>query len=162
MNAPLHPVAALGRRKALPRPFRRVARKLPHVPSSAVVAAMLNLLLRRRLPREALERLGERIFFIEAQDAGLLMAFRCRDGRFYPAPPFEVPALRIRVNAADFVTFVDEREAPAGFRIDASGVAGDPVLATAVREALARLDVARTRKLVARVVRHVERVNRQD
>ncbi len=41
-------------------------------------------------------------------------------------------------------------------------VVGDPQVASAVRETLARLDVTHARKLIARVVRHVERAARPD
>ncbi len=167
MNAPIMPTAAMRRlvarrHKTLPRPIRRLVRNLPRVPSSAVVAAMLNLTLRRKLPRETLERLGDRLFFIEVRDADLVMAFRYRHPRFFPVPPVGEPALRFRVNAADFTALAEPQEVPEGLFLHDLVVVGDPQVASGVRETLARLDVTHARKLLARVVRHVERASRPD
>lgn len=161
MNAPIMPTAAMRRRKALPRPIRQLVRRLPHVPSSAVVAAMLNLTLRRRLPPETLAALGDRLFFIEVRDAELTMAFRYQHPRFFPVPPVGEPALRFRVNASDFTALAEPQEQPEGLFLNDLVVVGDPEIATAVRETLARLDVTHARKLLARMVRHVERESRR-
>jgi predicted lipid carrier protein YhbT len=137
-------------------------RHLPRVPSSAVVAAVLNLTLRHHLSRETLDRLGERVFYIDVRDAQMLMAFRCRGGRFIPVPPVEPPALTFRVDAANFTALVEPREGSPGLCLDALSVVGDPVIAAGVRKALAELDATRVRKLLARVARHVRRVHGGD
>lgn len=157
MNAPIMPTAAMRRRKALPRPIRQLVRRLPHVPSSAVVAAMLNVTLRRKLPPETLAKLGNRLFFIEVRDAELTMAFRYEHPRFFAVPPVGEPVLRFRVNASDCTALAEPQETPDGPFLHDLVVVGDPEIATAVRDTLARLDVTHARKLIARVVRHVER-----
>jgi predicted lipid carrier protein YhbT len=160
MNAPIMPTAAMRRRKALPRPIRQLVRRLPRVPSSAVVAGMLNVTLRRKLPPETLERLAGRLFFIEVRDAELTMAFRYQHPRFFPVPPVGEPALRFRVNASDCTALADPMETPDGPFLHDLVVVGDPEIAEAVRRTLASLDVTHARKLLARVVRHVERESR--
>lgn len=80
------PLAGVRRRAVLPRPIRTLVRKLPRVPSSAVVAAVLNLMVRRRLPVRVFEHLGDRPFSIEVRDADLVMAFRYSGRRFVPVP----------------------------------------------------------------------------
>jgi predicted lipid carrier protein YhbT len=125
-----------------------------------VVAAVFNLTLRRRLPRETLEQLGERVFFVEVRDADLIMAFKFSNHRFIPVAPAGEPALRFRVNASDFTALAEPVDAPDGIFLTDLVVVGDPQIATAVRETLARLDVTHTRRLLARVVRHVEREQR--
>lgn len=162
MNAPIMPTASMRRRKVLPRPIRQLVRNLPRVPSSAVVAAVLNLTLRRRLPAKTLEDLGDRLFFIEVRDADLVMAFRYRGRRFMPVPPVGEPALRFRVNAADFVALAEPQDAPDGLFLNDLVVVGDPQVATAVRETLARLDVTHARRLLARVARRVQGGGRRD
>lgn len=162
MNAPIMPTAGMRRRKALPRPIRQLVRRLPRVPSSAVVAAVLNLTLRRKLPPETLEKLGDRLFFIEVRDAELVMAFRYRHPRFFPVPPVGEPALRFRVNAADFTALAEPQDLPEGLFLHDLVVVGDPEIAASVRDTLARLDVTHARKLLARAVRHVERACRPD
>ena len=165
MNAPIMPTAGMQRLnarrlKALPRPIRQLVRNLPRVPSSAMVAAVLNLTLRRRLPLETLEQLADRVFFVEVRDADLTMAFRYDNHRFIPVPPVGEPALRFRVNASDFAALAEPADAPDGIILTDLVVVGEPQIATAVRETLARLDVTHTRRLLVRVVRHVERVQR--
>lgn len=160
MNAPIMHTAAMRRHKALPRPIRQLVRNLPRVPSSAVVAAVLNLTLRRRLPRETLERLADRVFFVEVRDADLTMAFKYSNHRFIPVPPVGEPAVRFRVNASDFIALVEPTDGPDGIFLTDLVVVGEPQIAAAVRETIARLDVTHTRRLLARVVRHVERVQR--
>lgn len=160
MNAPIMPTAAMRRRKVLPRPIRQLVRRLPHLPSSAVVATVLNLTLRRRLPRETLDQLEGRVFFVEVRDADLVMAFKASNRRFIPVPPVGEPALRFRVNAADFAVLAEREDRPDGLFLHDLVVVGDPQVAAAVRETLARLDVTHARKLIARVVRHVERTAR--
>ncbi len=162
MNAPLMPTALVRRRKPLPRPIRQMVRRLPHVPSAAVVAAVLNLTLRRQLPPETLAALGDRVFFIEVRDADLVMGFRYRERRFIPVPPVGDPALRFRVNASDFAALALPPEAPAERFLADLVVVGDPAVADSVRATLAALDVVHARKLLARVVRHVERASRMD
>ncbi|MBK8322403.1 MAG: SCP2 sterol-binding domain-containing protein [Betaproteobacteria bacterium] len=157
MNAPIMPTASMRRRKVLPRPIRQLVRNLPHLPSSAVVATVLNLTLRRRLPRETLEQLEGRVFFVEVRDVELVMAFKTSGRRFYPVPPVGEPALRFRVNASDFAVLAEREDRPDGLFLHDLVVVGDPKVAQAVRETLARLDVTHARKLIARVVRHVER-----
>ena len=162
MNAPIMPTASMRRRKVLPRPIRQLVRNLPHLPSSAVVATVLNLTLRRRLPRETLEQLEGRVFFVEVRDVELVMAFKTSGRRFYPVPPVGEPALRFRVNASDFAVLAEREDRPDGLFLHDLVVVGDPQVASAVRETLARLDVTHARKLIARVVRHVERAARPD
>lgn len=157
MNAPIMPPPGMRRRAALPRPIRTLVRKLPRVPSSAVVAAVLNLLVRKRLPVEVFERLGERPFSIEVRDQDLVMAFRYRGRRFIPVPAAGEMALRFRLNASDFATLAAADEAPwSGFLHDLV-VVGEPDLSEKVHEVLRELDVARARRILRRAVRRVLR-----
>ena len=94
------PLAGVRRRAVLPRPIRTLVRKLPRVPSSAVVAAVLNLMVRRRLPVRVFEHLGDRPFSIEVRDADLVMAFRYSGRRFVPVPAAgEVARVRLVLEA---------------------------------------------------------------
>jgi predicted lipid carrier protein YhbT len=121
------------------------------------VAAVLNLLLRKKLPVTVFERLGDRPFSIEVRDMDLAMCFRYVDRRFVPLPPVRVEALRFRVNASDFASLAAPEEDPdTGFLHDLV-VVGDPDIAAEVRSTLARIDVARARRILRRAVRRVER-----
>ena len=155
------PLPGLRRRAVLPRPIRTLVRNLPRVPSSAVVAAMLNLLFRRRLPVTVFERLGERPFSIEVRDADLVMYFRYSGRRFVPVPYTGNAALRFRVNASDFATLAAPEDAPDTLFLHDLVVVGDPEIAAEVRRTLAGIDVARTRRILRRAVRWVERDSRR-
>ncbi|MDH5264947.1 MAG: hypothetical protein OEX21_09385 [Betaproteobacteria bacterium] len=158
MNAPLMPLRGVKRRPVLPPPIRSLVRKLPHVPSSAVVAAVLNLLVRRRLPVRVFEHLGERPFSIEVRDLGLVMAFRFSEQRFVPVPHAGEEPLRFRVNASDFATLAAPEDAPDdGLFLHDLVVVGDPDIAGEVHRAFEGIDVARTRRILRRAVRLVRR-----
>jgi predicted lipid carrier protein YhbT len=160
MNAPIMPAPGLRRRVArpvLPQPIRSLVRKLPRVPSSAVVAAVLNLTLRHRLTPDVLERLAERPFTIVVRDMGLVMAFRYRERQFIPIPYQGPAALSFRVDAADFAALAAPEGDPETRFLHDLVVVGDPEIAAKVRETLQGIDVARTRRLLRRTVRHVER-----
>lgn len=157
MNGPIMPLHGVRRRAALPRPIRTLVRNLPRVPSSAVVAAALNLMLRRRLPVSAFEHLGDRPFSIEVRDIDLVMDFRYVDRRFVPVPHAGEAALRFRVNASDFATLAaPEGEPCEGFLHDLV-ITGDPQIAGEVHEALSGIDVARTRRILRRAARMAAR-----
>jgi len=154
MNAPLMPLRGVKRRAVLPPPIRSLVRKLPHVPSSAVVAAVLNLLVRKRLPVRVFEHLGERPFSIEVRDLDLVMAFRFSERRFVPVPHAGEEPLRFRVNASDFATLAAPEEAPDdGLFLHDLVVVGDPDIAAEVHKALEGIDVVRTRRILRRAVR---------
>lgn len=157
MNGPIMPMPGLKRRPVLPHAIRTMVRSLPRVPSSAVVAAVLNLMVRRRLPLEVFERLGERPFSIEIRDADLVMAFRYSGRRFVPVPHAGEEALRFRVNASDFATLAARDDAPDELFLHDLVVIGEPDIAAQVRKVLAGIDVARTRRILRRAVRMVRR-----
>ncbi len=158
MNAPIMPLHGVRRRAALPRPIRALVRKLPRVPSSAVVAAVLNLMVRRRLPVKVFERLGDRPFSIEVRGPDLVMFFRYAGRRFVPVPAVGEAALRFRVNASDFATLAEPVDAPGDrcFLHDLV-VVGEPDIAGEIHRALAGIDVVRTRRILRRAVRMAER-----
>ena len=162
MNAPIMLMPGVRRRSALPRPIRSLVRGFPRVPSSAIVAAALNLLLRKRLPATVFERLGERPFSIEVRDADLAMCFRYRDGRFVPVPPAPADVLRFRVNAADFAAFAAPEDDPDTDFLHDLVVVGDPEITAAVRKVLADLDVTRARRILRRAARRIERRQRSE
>jgi predicted lipid carrier protein YhbT len=152
------PPLGFRRRAVLPSPIRSLVRSLPRVPSSAVVAAVLNLLVRRRLPVEVFEHLGERPFSIEVRDLDLVMAFRYSGHRFIPVPHAGEEPLRFRVNASDFATLAAPEGAPDdGLFLHDLVVVGDPDLAAEVHRALEGIDVARTRRILRRAVRMVKK-----
>jgi len=157
MNAPIMLLLGQRRRPVLPRPIRTLVRRLPRVPSAAVVAAALNLLLRKKLPTSVFERLDKRPFSIEVRDMDLLMCFRYSDGRFVPVPPVPVEVLRIRVNASDFASFAGPDDDPADDFLHDLVVVGDPEIASEVRKTLAGIDVVRARRILRRAVRRIER-----
>jgi len=157
MNIRNTPERGVSRRPAMPRPIRALVRRLPHVPSSAVVAAVLNLTLRRRLSVEVLDRFSDRPFRIVVRDMGLVMAFRCVQGRFLPVAAVGTASLSFRVDAADFAALAAPEDGVDARFLRDLVVVGDPVIATEVRRAMAGLDVARTRRLLRRAVRHVQR-----
>ena len=157
MNAPIMPLHGVRRRPVLPRPIRALVRHLPRVPSAAVVAAVLNLLVRRRLPVKVFEHLGDRVFTVEVRDLNLVMAFRYLDRRFVPVPCCGEAALRFRVNASDFATLAAPADAPDGNFLHDLVVVGDPDIAVEVHKVLEGIDVVRTRRILRRAVRRVER-----
>ncbi len=157
MNGPIMPLHGVRRRPVLPRPIRTLVRKLPRVPSSAVVAAVLNLLIRRRLPVSVFEQLDERPFTIEVRDLGLVMAFRYCDRRFVPVPCTREAAMRIRLNASDFATLAAPDDEPDELFLHDLVVVGEPDIAAELRKALDGIDVVRTRRILRRAVRRVER-----
>lgn len=153
MVAPLVPEPGPPRRAMLPLRIRTLVRHLPHVPSSAVVATVLNLLLRRRLPADVLERLARQPFVIEVSDAGLSMSFRYRERRFVPVPPEKGMALRFVIQARHFEALAAREGEPVPPFVDHVVVIGDPALAEPVREAVRSIDVGRARRLLRRAVR---------
>lgn len=158
MNGPIMPLHGLRRRPVLPRPIRALVRNLPRVPSSAVVAAVLNLLVRKRLPVKVFEHLGDRPFTLEVRDLDLVMTFRYSGRQFVPVPCGGEAALRFRVNASDFATLAASEGAPDDARfLHDLVVVGDPDIATEVHKALDGIDVMRTRRILRRAVRRVER-----
>ncbi len=162
MNGPIMPLRGFTRRSAVPGSIRTLVRKLPRVPSSAVVAAVLNLTLRRHLPREALERLGERPFTIVVRDMRLVMAFRVSGRRFVAVPAVGDAALSFRVDAADFAALAAPEDDPDTRFLHDLVVLGDPEVASLVRRTLAGLDVVRTRRILRRAVRRVQRDFRRE
>ena len=158
MNGPIMPLHGVRKRAVLPRPIRTLVRNLPRVPSSAVVAAVLNLMVRKRLPVAVFAHLGERPFSIEVRDLDLVMAFRYSGRRFVPVPCAGEAALRFRVNASDFATLAASEDAPPDeFFLHDLVVVGDPDIAAEVHKSLEGLDVARTRRILRRAVRMVGR-----
>ncbi|MBL0142408.1 MAG: hypothetical protein IPP91_10025 [Betaproteobacteria bacterium] len=157
MNGPIMPLHGMRRRAVLPQPIRSMVRKLPRVPSSAVVAAVLNLMIRRRLPITVFEHLGDRPFSIEVRDLDLVMAFRYVGRRFVPVPSSGQAALRFRVNASDFTTLAAPGDAPDALFLHDLVVVGDPDIAQEVHHALEGIDVVRTRRILRRALRRVER-----
>ena len=158
MNGPIMPLHGVRRRPVMPRPIRTLVRKLPRVPSGAVVAAVLNLLVRRRLPLQVFERLGDRPFAIEVRDLDLVMAFRYSGRRFVPVPCAGEAALRVRVNASDFATLAaPEGDPDDGLFLHDLVVIGDPDIADDVHHALDGIDIPRARRILRRAVRIAER-----
>jgi predicted lipid carrier protein YhbT len=157
MNAPIMPPQGMKRRAVLPPPIRTLVRGLPRVPSSAVVATVLNLLVRRRLPVEVFEHLGERPFSIEVRDMDLVMAFRFSGRRFVPVPYAGDSALRFRVNAADFATLAAPTDEPDALFLHDLVVVGEPDIAGEVHRAVCAIDVVRTRRILRRAVRMAQR-----
>jgi predicted lipid carrier protein YhbT len=158
MNGPIMPLHGVRRRAVMPRPIRTLVRKLPRVPSAAVVAAVLNLMVRRRLPLQVFERLGDRPFAVEVRDLDLVMAFRYSGRRFVPVPFAGEAALRVRVNASDFATLAAPEDAPDdGLFLHDLVVIGDPDIADDVHHALDGIDIPRTRRILRRAVRMAER-----
>jgi predicted lipid carrier protein YhbT len=158
MNGPIMPLLGVKRRAVLPQPIRTLVRRLPHVPSSAVVAAVLNLMVRRRLPVTVFEHLGDRPFSIEVRDADLVMAFRYSGRRFVPVPAAGEAALRFRVNASDFATLAAPEDAPDDGRfLHDLVVVGDPDIAQEVHRALEGIDIVRTRRILRRALRMAQR-----
>ena len=158
MNGPIMPLHGVRRRPVIPRPIRTLVRKLPRVPSAAVVAAVLNLMVRRRLPLQVFERLGDRPFAVEVRDLDLVMAFRYSGRRFVPVPSAGEAALRVRVNASDFATLAAPEEAPDdGLFLHDLVVVGDPDIAAEVHKALEGIDIVRTRRILRRAVRLTRR-----
>lgn len=145
------------RRPVLPRPIRTLVRRLPRVPSAAVVAAVLNLLLRKKLPISVFERLGDRPFAIEVRDMDLAMCFRFREGRFVPVPTVPVDVLRFRVNASDFASLAAPEDDPDTAFLHDLVVVGEPEIAMEVRRTLEAIDVVRARRILRRAVRRFER-----
>jgi len=157
MNGPIMPLHGVRRRAVLPRPIRTLVRHLPRVPSAAVVATVLNLLVRKRLPMAVFEHLGVRPFSIEVRDMDLVMDFRYMGKRFVPVPHAREAALRFRVNASDFATLAAPDDAPDELFLHDLVVIGDPGIAEEVHHALEGIDVARTRRILRRAVRMAER-----
>lgn len=157
MNGIVMPLHGVRRRAVLPQPIRTLVGRLPRVPSSVVVAAVLNLMLRKRLPGEVFERLGGRPFSIDVRDMNLVMAFRCIGRRFVPVPHGGEVALRFRVNASDFATLAEPSDVADAHFLHDLAVEGDPGIAAEVRRALDEIDVVRTRRTLRRAVRRAER-----
>ena len=157
MNGPIMLMPGVRRRPVLPKPIRTLVRRLPRVPSSAVVAAALNLLLRKQLPVSVFERLGERPFSVEVRDLDLVMCFRYSDRHFVPVPLVPVEALRFRVNASDFASLAAPEDDPDTRFLHDLVVVGDPEIAAEVRKTLAGIDVVRARRILRRVARRLER-----
>jgi len=157
MSGPIMLLPGVRRRPVLPKPIRSLVRRLPRVPSAAVVAAVLNLLLRKKLPVTVFERLGDRTFSIEVRDMDLAMCFRFRAGRFVPVPPVPTDALRFRVNASDFASLAAPEDDPDTAFLHDLVVVGDPEIAQEVRSTLEAIDVVRARRILRRAVRRLQR-----
>ena len=121
------------------------------------MAAVLNLLVRKRLPMEVCKDLGERPFTIEIRDQDLVMAFRCSGRRFYPVPATGETALRFRINASDFATLAAPGDEPDEHFLHDLVVVGDPAIAGRVHAVIRGIDVIRARRILRRAVRRVVR-----
>lgn len=151
------PVSGAKRRPALPSPIRSLVRHLPHVPSSAVVATALNVILNRRLGADVFARLADRPFVIEVRDLDLEMTFRRCGRRFVPVPPTANPALRVRLNASNFAVLAGPVDDPDVRFLPDVTVVGDPSLTGKVRAVLAAIDVRHVRRGLWRASRLVGR-----
>ena len=85
----------------LTRPFSRLVSRLPH-PGSVVFAAMLNVSLRRDLPRDVYLLLTGRRVEIAVSDWGVRFRIGVTPGRFVPLAASAVIDLSITATARDF------------------------------------------------------------
>jgi predicted lipid carrier protein YhbT len=86
----------------VPAAMRRLVASLPLQPPSAVLAAVLNRVLRPRLPADAAQLLADRVVEIEVQDLGVRCRLMLARGRFRAAGSGPV-TLRIAAPATSYL-----------------------------------------------------------
>src|SRR5690606_5598175 len=86
----------------MPEPIGALVARLPQWPPSAVLAAALNIGLRRELERQALERPRDRVIRLELRNGGIRLTLTF-DGAAFRALPATVPAdVTIAADVWDF------------------------------------------------------------
>ena len=149
----MSPMAA-NTRPRLPDPVRAVMRRLPRLPASSIFATGLNVTLRRKFPRDVLERLEGYTFVIAVEDAGLELAFLVRRGRFAPVAAVSEPVLRFRAAAWDFAAIAaGTADSDTLFFNRRLVVEGDTEIALLVKNTLDTIEIPRTRKLLRRAMK---------
>lgn len=87
----------------VPPALRRFVASLPMQPPSTVLAAVLNRVLRPRLPADAARLLADRVVEIEVQDLGVRCRLMLSGGRFRAAGGGGPVTLRIAAPAASYL-----------------------------------------------------------
>ena len=122
--------------------------------ASIALATVLNVFLRRRLPREVFERLAGREVSIEVREPAFRASFVVRGRHFAPVRPGTSPCLRFRAAALDFVRLAArEEDADTMFFNRRLVVEGDTEIAVLVKNALDCIEAPRTRSLLRRLLR---------
>jgi predicted lipid carrier protein YhbT len=86
--------------------------RLPQLPPSVALAAMLDLVVTPALDRDVLATLEGKVVRIVVRDAGLTLTVRCRGSRFAPADANVSADTTIGACAHDFALLAARREDP--------------------------------------------------
>jgi predicted lipid carrier protein YhbT len=96
----------------LPAPVAFLVSRLPQLPPSAALAAMLDLVVTPALDRDVLATLEGRVVRIVVRDLGLTLTVHCRGSRFTPADASVDADTTIGACAHDFALLAARREDP--------------------------------------------------
>jgi predicted lipid carrier protein YhbT len=125
----------------IPEPIGALVARLPQWPPSVLLAAALNMGLRRELERQALERLRDKVIRLELRDGGIRLTLTF-DGAAFRALSATVPAdVTIAADVWDFGLLALRKEDPdALFFARRLVMEGDTELGLVVRNMLDALD----------------------
>ncbi|MCC7122199.1 MAG: SCP2 sterol-binding domain-containing protein, partial [Gammaproteobacteria bacterium] len=119
---------------------------------------VLDLGLRRRFPLDVLERLEGHAFTIIVDDANVEVSFCVEHGRFHRVADGTPASLRFRAAAWDYVALAAREADPDTlFFSRRLVVEGDTELALWVKNTLDTIEIPRTRALLRRALRGVQR-----
>lgn len=125
----------------LPAPVGALLARLPAYPGSALLAGLLNRLLRPHLPADVLAILANRGLRIAVRDARLQFDFSCVSSRFVARPAGQVSDLTISASAHDFLRLAQRQEDPDTlFFSRRLSMQGDTELGLVVKNALDALE----------------------
>jgi predicted lipid carrier protein YhbT len=140
------------------RPFSRLGSRLPH-PGSVMLAAVLNVALRRELPQDVYLQLTGRNVEIALSDWGMRFRFTIRPERFAPLPLSANIDLSITATARDFGLLASGEEDADTLYFDRRMVVeGDTELALLIKNTLDALPAPKMRKLIGVLHRGMDRL----
>ena len=143
----------------LPAPVASLMSRLPQLPPSAALAALLNLVVARDLDRDALAALDGKVVRIVVRDAGLTVTVRCHGWRFAPAGTDAAADTTIGACAHDFALLAARREDPDTlFFARRLTMEGDTEVGLTVKNMLDGVELPAIATLLDRSIGHLERL----
>lgn len=101
-SLPLPPASLLALHQRLAPRLKPLVRRLPMQPPAFALCAVLNRVLRPRLPADAVPPLSGRTVEVAVTDLGLTLRLRLGERGFVPAPGGDPAVLRIAADVAAY------------------------------------------------------------
>jgi O2-independent ubiquinone biosynthesis accessory factor UbiT len=143
----------------LPVPVSMLVSRLPQLPPSAALAAVLDLVVTPMLDRDVLATLEGKVVRIVVRDAGLTLSVRCRGLRFVPADASAAADTTIGACIHDFALLAARREDPDTlFFARRLTMEGDTEVGLIVKNLLDGVDLPMVATVLDRFIGHAERL----